>query len=70
MLDRLLRRLERYDLDAVMMDGWEPAEEVDEESDKEAVDVHVIEGGHEIAISKGALVAQKAMESWTRPVTV
>lgn len=32
----------------------------------DAVEIHVVQGGHEIAISKGKEVAQLAMESWRR----
>lgn len=40
-LERRLRRRERYDLEAVITDGFEEDDEVDEdESDREDVEVH------------------------------
>lgn len=46
----------------VVMEEW--LQDASEVLGEEGVDVHVVKGGHEIAITKGAAIADIAIESW------
>lgn len=48
----------------VVKDEW--IQDVHEVLGEDAVDIHVVKGGHEIAISKGPEIANIAIDSWTR----